>query len=92
MIIADNFLCGIVPMLLWQSRSERPPIVLCGTMFLHSRRDDGAPNFAGLPPASSEAEREEYAAISKEHDSVLYEPVLDSLNARLAGLGIRLFL
>ncbi|MEJ0091908.1 MAG: nucleotide disphospho-sugar-binding domain-containing protein [Methylocella sp.] len=88
-IIADNFLCGIMPMLLGQARSERPPIVLCGTMFLHSRRDDGAPNFAGLPPASSEVEREEYAAISKEHDSVLYGPVLDSLNARLAGLGVR---
>ena len=30
-IIADNFLCGVMPMLLGP-RSERPPIVLCGTM------------------------------------------------------------
>jgi UDP:flavonoid glycosyltransferase YjiC (YdhE family) len=87
-IIADNFLCGVMPMLLGQPRSERPPIVLCGTMFLHSRRDDGAPNFAGLPPASNEAEREEYAAISKEHDRVLYEPVRHYLNDRLADLGV----
>jgi MGT family glycosyltransferase len=87
-IIADNFLCGVMPMLLGP-RSERPPIVLCGTMFLHCHRDDGAPNFAGLPPASSEAEREAYAAVFKEHDLALYEPVRHYLNDRLANLGVK---
>jgi MGT family glycosyltransferase len=87
-IIADNFLCGVMPMLLGP-RSERPPIVLCGTMFLHCHRDDGAPNFAGLPPASSEAEREAYAAVFKEHDQALYEPVRHYLNDRLADLGVK---
>lgn len=86
-IIGDNFLFGVLPMLLGP-RSKRPAIVLCGTMFLHCHRDDGGPHFAGLPPASSAAQREEYAAISKEHDRVIYDPVKRHLNACLAGLGV----
>jgi hypothetical protein len=61
-IIGDDFLFGALPMLLGP-RSERPPIVLCGTSILHWHRDDGAPHFAALPPASNEAERREYAAL-----------------------------
>jgi MGT family glycosyltransferase len=87
-VLGDNFFFGALPMLLGR-RLERPPIVLCGTMFLHYRRDDGAPNFAGLLPASSEAERDEYAAIAKEHEEVLYAPVRQHLNICLANLGIK---
>jgi MGT family glycosyltransferase len=86
-VIGDNFLFGVLPMLLG-SRSERPPIVLCGTMLLHCRRDDGAPHFAGLPPAITDDQREEYAAIAKEHDRAVYEPLNRRLNACLAGLGV----
>jgi MGT family glycosyltransferase len=86
-IIGDNFLFGALPMLLGP-RSQRPAIVLCGTMLLHCRRDDGGPHFAGLPPATSDAQREEYAAIAKEHDRVVYDPVKRYLNACLVGLGI----
>jgi UDP:flavonoid glycosyltransferase YjiC (YdhE family) len=57
-------------------------------MLLHCRRDDGGPHFAGLPPATSDPQREEYAAISKEHDRVVYDPVKRYLNACLVGLGI----
>jgi MGT family glycosyltransferase len=87
-VIGDNLLLGVLPMLLGP-RSERPPIILCGTMFLHSRRDDGAPNFAGLPPATSEAQCEDYAAIAKEHDKVLYDPVHSYLNECLTGMGVQ---
>lgn len=86
-ILGDNFLFGALPMLLGP-RSERPPIVLCGTMFLHYRRDDGAPNFAGLPPASSKAECEAYAAIAGEREKALYAPVRKHLNECLANLGV----
>ena len=44
-IVGDNMLFGVLPMLLGP-RSKRPPIALCGTSFLHWRRDDGAPHFA----------------------------------------------
>ena len=53
-IIGDDMLFGVLPMLLGP-RSKRPPIALCGTSFLHWRRDDGAPHFAGLPPATTQA-------------------------------------
>ena len=69
-------------------RSKRPPIALCGTSFLHWRRDDGAPNFAGLPPATTPAEREDYAAIYHEHDRHLYQPVADRLNRSLQAMGV----
>jgi MGT family glycosyltransferase len=86
-IIGDNFFFGVLPMLLGP-RSQRPAIVLCGTMLLHCRRDDGGPHFAGLPPAISDTQREEYAAISKEHDRVVFDPVKRYLNACLVGLGV----
>ena len=85
-ILGDNFLFGVLPLLLGL-RSKRPAIVLCGTMLLHCRRDDGGPHFAGLPPATSDAQREKYAAIAKEHDRVIYDPVRRYLNDSLAGLG-----
>jgi UDP:flavonoid glycosyltransferase YjiC (YdhE family) len=86
-ILADNFFFGALPMLLGP-RCARPPIVLCGTMFLHYHRDDGAPNFAGLPPAMGAAELSAYAGIAKLHDEVLYAPVRAYLNKCLAGLGV----
>ena len=53
-ILADDMFFGVLPMLLGP-RSERPPIALCGTSILHWRREDGAPHFLGLPPATSPA-------------------------------------
>jgi UDP:flavonoid glycosyltransferase YjiC (YdhE family) len=86
-ILGDNFFFGALPMLL-RPHSRRPPIALCGTMFLHYRRDDGAPNFAGLSPASNDDERAAYAAIASEHEEALYAPVRKYMNSCLAGLGI----
>jgi len=46
-IIGDHLILGVLPLLLGP-RSERPPIVLLGTTYLISRRDDGAPSDAGF--------------------------------------------
>jgi MGT family glycosyltransferase len=86
-IIADDMLFGVVPMLLGP-RSKRPPIALCGTSFLHWCREDGAPHFVGLPPATTKQQRDEYAAISREHDRVIYQPVADRLNRSLQTMGV----
>jgi MGT family glycosyltransferase len=88
LILGDDFFYGALPMLVGP-RSERPPVILCGTMFLHYPRDDGAPNFAGLLPASTDAQRQEYAAIFEEHEEGLYKPVRRYLNECLTGLGVR---
>ena len=64
-IIGDDMFFGVLPKLLGP-RSKRPPIVLCGTSILHWRREDGAPHFLGLPPATTQAQLRQYAAISQE--------------------------
>jgi MGT family glycosyltransferase len=87
-ILGDDFFLGALPILLGP-RSERPAVVLCGTTFLHYRRDDGAPNFVGLPPATSPAELEAYSAIAKEHEELLYAPTRRYFNDCLGGLGVR---
>jgi MGT family glycosyltransferase len=90
LILADNFFYGAFPMLLGEP-SDRPPVILCGTTFLHFRRDDGAPNFAGLLPAQNDAERKAYAVIAKEHEESLYSPVRKHLSCRLWRMGIKPF-
>jgi MGT family glycosyltransferase len=86
-IIGDDMIFGVLPMLLGP-RSKRPAIVLCGTSILHWRREDGAPLFVGLPPATSQAQREEYAAIAREHDRVVDQPVARRLDRSLKKLGV----
>lgn len=78
-IIGDDMLFGVLPMLL-SRRAKRPPIVLCGTSLLHWRREDGAPNFLGLPPATTEEQLEQYAVIAEQHDATVDQPLLRSLN------------
>src|SRR5258708_2807243 len=86
-IIGDDMIFGVLPMLLGP-RAKRPAIVLCGTSILHWRRADGAPYFAGLPPATTPAQLKEYAAIAQEHDRIIYEPVGRRLNRLLKDLGV----
>src|SRR5882672_6903959 len=86
-IIGDDMIFGVLPMLLGP-RSKRPPIVLCGTSVLHWRREDGAPHFAGLPPATTQAQLNQYAAISQEHDRVVNQPLARRLNRSLKDLGV----
>jgi MGT family glycosyltransferase len=87
-IIGDDMIFGVLPMLLGP-RSKRPPIVLCGTSILHWRREDRAPTFLGLPPATTPAQLEEYAAIAREHDRNVDQPVTLRLNRSLRDLGVR---
>ena len=68
---------GVLPMLLG-SQSKRPPIVLC----------DGAPNFLGLPPATTEAERLQYADIARDFDEGVDQPALLRLNKELSSFDV----
>jgi UDP:flavonoid glycosyltransferase YjiC (YdhE family) len=86
-IVGDDMFFGVLPMLLG-ARASRPPIALCGTSFLHCRREDGAPHFLGLAPATTQAQHREYAAIAREHDELVNRPLSRQLNRRLADLGV----
>ena len=86
-IIGDDMFFGVLPMLLG-ARAKRPPVVLCGTSFLHWRRQDGAPHFLGLPPARTKGERDKYAAIARELDTIIDQPVARRLNPILGALGV----
>jgi len=86
-IIGDNAFLGVLPMLLGH-RAKRPPIILCGTSILIWERADGAPNFAGLPPVTTEAQRKDYAAIARERDMVLEQPNFSRANGHLKGMGV----
>jgi UDP:flavonoid glycosyltransferase YjiC (YdhE family) len=61
---------------------------ICGTSILHWRREDGAPHFLGLPPATTQAQLREYAAISQKHDRVVNQPVARRLNPGLKDFGV----
>ncbi len=86
-IVGDDMFFGVLPMLL-APRSKRPPIVLCGTSFLHLAREDGAPNFLGLPPATTEEQRRQYADIAREFDEAVDQPSLLRLNNELNTFGV----
>jgi MGT family glycosyltransferase len=86
-ILGDDMIFGVLPMLLGP-RSERPPILLCGTSILHWCREDGAPHFLGLPPATSPAELERYAAIAEEYEQLTNCPAVERLNRVLNELGV----
>jgi MGT family glycosyltransferase len=86
-IVGDDMFFGVLPMLLGQ-RSTQPPVVLCGTSFLHWAREDGAPDFLGLPPATTEEQRHQYADIAREYDEAVDQPSLLSLNEVLNILGV----
>jgi MGT family glycosyltransferase len=85
-IVADDMFFGALPMLLGP-RAKRPPIVICGTSILRCRRDDGAPNFEGLPPATTQAQRDEYTARGQKLRNEKGRPLLDRVNGHLADLG-----
>jgi hypothetical protein len=84
LIVGDDMFFGVLPMLLGP-RSKRPPIVLCGTSFLHLAREDGAPNVLGLPPATTEEQRHQYAG---EYDEAVDQPSLLRVNRALNTPGV----
>jgi UDP:flavonoid glycosyltransferase YjiC (YdhE family) len=86
-IIGDDMFFGVLPMLVGP-RSKRPPIVLCGTSILHWPRKDRAPTFAGLPPATTQAHLDEYAAFAREHHKIVDGPLGLCCNRYLKDLGV----
>jgi MGT family glycosyltransferase len=87
-ILADNTFYGTIPMLLGD-RAERPAIVHCGISCLFTDRDDGAPPMVGLPPATSDAQRKDYAAIHAKVTAELFDPLRQYFDMRLTELGVR---
>ena len=85
-IIGDDMFFGVLPMLLGR-RPKRPPIVMCGTSILHWPREDGAPLFVGLPPATTPKQRHEYAAVARDFHEEVDRPVGLRLNKLLKELG-----
>lgn len=85
-VIGDNFFYGVLPMLLGP-RASRPAVIICGTMFLHMKRDDGAPNFAGILPAVTKADLDSNAAIFLQHEEAVAGPALKHLNSILSSVG-----
>ncbi|MET3997595.1 UDP:flavonoid glycosyltransferase YjiC (YdhE family) [Bradyrhizobium sp. S3.9.2] len=83
-VIGDDCFLGLLPMLL-QPRSIRPPVACFGTSILHWPREDGAPDFLGLPPAASPAE---HAATIRDHDRIVHQPLALRLNRSLQELGL----
>ena len=84
-IVADSMMFGLLTLLL-APRTQRPPIVLCGTSFLHWHRGDGAPHFVGLPPAANSADLEKYSRLAGEYDVQFNQPIADALVR--AGVGM----
>ncbi|WP_343208714.1 nucleotide disphospho-sugar-binding domain-containing protein [Bradyrhizobium sp. Ai1a-2] len=87
MVLCDDTFLGALPMLLGAG-SKRPSIVVCGTTFLRLPREDGAPNFLGLPPATTEEQRQQYAAMARQVDEAVNQPNLLCVNETLNTLGV----
>jgi MGT family glycosyltransferase len=86
-IIGDHLMLGVLPMLLGP-RSKRPAVALLGTTYLLSRRDDGAPNDAGIPPSTGDKQRQEYAGLFQTYENEVFKPVGEYLSSRLAEIGV----
>ena len=86
-IVGEDMFFGVLPMLLGP-RSKRPPIVLCGTSFLHCRREDGAPHNVGLAFPSDQAERDQTAIIARDYERVFEHPIGLRVNRCLRSLGV----
>ncbi|MGO7733202.1 glycosyltransferase [Rhizobium johnstonii] len=85
-ILVDNTFFGVLPMLL-QDQEGRPAVAICGTMFLHAPREDGAPTFLGLPPAETDEDKRNYASLAAEQNRTVNRPALSSLNRHLGEIG-----
>ncbi len=86
-IVADDMLFGVLPMLLGP-RSQRPPIALCGTSFLHWAREDGAPNFLGSAAGKERRGARSLCGHGAGLDAAVDQPVSLRLNRALKSLGV----
>jgi UDP:flavonoid glycosyltransferase YjiC (YdhE family) len=67
--------------------ASRPVIAGLGVTFLTLERDDGAPVGPGLPPATDDESKAQFAAISQQIDNAVWEPIRAAADASLARLG-----
>nr|WP_306426590.1 glycosyltransferase [Methylobacterium soli] len=86
-VIGDDMFFGVLPLLLGPRAGELP-VLLCGTSVLHSARDDGAPLFMGLLPATTQEELEAHARIAQEYSVCVDQPTRHRLNRLLAEMGL----
>lgn len=85
-VLTDPLFLGTLPVTL-TPRSQRPIVIGCGISVLLCGREDGGPMGLGLPPAKTEEERLQYAAIAASAEAQIFDPARAHLNKRLAGLG-----
>ena len=88
LIVYETSFCGMLPLLLGP-RFLRPPSVYLGISTLQLARQDGAPWGSGLPPATTTAQLEEYAAIGQKIDEALTNPVREHADHVLHEMGVK---
>lgn len=77
---------GVLPLLL-APRSSRPAAAGLGISILSLKREDGGTPMMGMPPAKDAPEREEYAAIARQVEASLLNPVREYVDQYLHELG-----
>ncbi|GJD49055.1 4'-demethylrebeccamycin synthase [Methylobacterium crusticola] len=87
LVIGDDMFFGVLPLLLGP-RSRRPPIILCGTSVLHCAREDRAPLFMGVPPATTQEEVAACAKVAEEYDAHVERPTAQHLRRVLDLVGV----
>ena len=88
LIIGENMLMGLLPMLLGP-KAARPAVVMCGTTYLLWHRQDGAPVLGGFAPVETEADRIQHDTASEAFDRAVTAPMRRAVDARLAEIGVR---
>lgn len=86
-VIGDDCFFGVLPLLLGP-RSARPPTLLCGTTILHTAREDRAPLFMGVPPATTLEEFAACAKIADDYDAHVERPTAQHLRRLLDRMGV----
>jgi MGT family glycosyltransferase len=87
LIVYETSFCGILPLLLGPP-SLRPPSAFLSISSSALPREDGAPWGAGLPPATSAAQAEEYAVAAEEVDREISNPVREHADQTLHAMGV----
>ncbi len=74
LILAESMTYSTLPLLMGP-RADRPAIVHVGVVFLQLPRDDGAPMFSGLPPATTDGEFDAYARLAEQAKTEWFDPI-----------------
>lgn len=88
LVVHETAFLGVLPLLLG-ARSLRPASACLSITTLPLPREDGAPTGPGLPPATSEAQREQYRSAARDLAAALTNPVREHVDQILAELGVQ---